>query len=88
MPIFDMRCPSCEKIKKDVFVHSYKNEIECKQCHVNMKKLVPSRINLDILPNGGVFLKHVSAEGQHFNSKKEMRQYEKDHNVQLSYLGH
>jgi len=88
MPIYDFKCPGCGRKQKDVFVKSWDEKVKCIQCGADMKKLVPTGVVADVFPSEGVFLKHVSANGHRFHSKKEMRQYEKDHNVKLGYLGH
>lgn len=88
MPIYDFLCSNCDSKRNDVFVKAWDEEVKCNQCHENMQKLVPTNISANVFPADGVHLKHVSPEGHTFHSTKEMRQYEKDKNVQLGYLGH
>jgi hypothetical protein len=91
MPIFDYKCPECGGIKKDVFVKHWATPIYCKgQCYspdkiVKMEKL-PSRFFADVFPSEGIFLEHVSPEGKTFHSKKEMRQYAREHDLELGAL--
>ena len=86
MPIFDYKCPVCERKDNDVFVHSYKDIVKCKRCRSVMSKLVPNRVNAKVFPSNGVFLEHVSPTGKTFHSTQQMRKYEKEHNVELGYL--
>jgi len=86
MPVFDYECPNCGRKVLDNFVHRFDAKVKCKQCGSNMSKLVPTRIVADTFPADGVYLEHVSPEGKTFYSKKEMRQYERDNNVELGYL--
>ena len=84
MPIYDFKCLKCGKEKKDVFTRSWEEIVKC-ECGKEMQK-VPSRFMPDVFPAEGLHLEHVSPEGKTFHSKKEMRQYEKDHNVELGAL--
>ena len=89
MPIFDYRCPSCKHEDFDVFVSKYDEIVRCLQCGSEMSKLLTMSKQAkfaDVFPAEGVFLKHVSPEGKTFFSKKEMRSYEREHNVELGYL--
>lgn len=86
MPVYDYLCPCCGRRQDDIFVHRYDREVKCVQCKGKMKRLISTRVRADVFPEKGVYLEHVSAEGKTFYSKKEMRQYEKDHDVELAYL--
>ncbi len=88
MPIYDFCCPSCNKKQKDIFVKSWEEKVKCKQCNVVMKKLICTGVAAHVFPSEGVFLKHVSAKGHRFHSTGEMRAYEKEHKINLGYLGH
>ncbi len=83
MPIYDMIC-ICGLEKKDVFTRSWSEDIRC-DCGKVMRKR-PSRFFPDVFPNGGIFLEHVSPSGETFYSKKEMRQYAKDNDLELGAL--
>ena len=94
MPIFDYKCKQCEVRINDVFVRHYAEAVKCKQCGAKMSKLVPTGIAADVFPtqysgrtaHDGVYLEHVSPEGQTFYSKKEMKKYAKDKKLELGYL--
>ncbi len=87
MPIFNYRCPECDEVKKDVFVKHWDTLIVCSHNHPSVKmEKIPSRFMVDLFPNGGIFLEHVSPEGKTFHSKKEMRQYAKEHDLELGAL--
>lgn len=87
MPIFNYRCPECGNIQKDCFVKAWDQFVGCSLGHsqVQMEK-IPSRFMADIFPKDGIFLEHVSSEGKTFHSKKEMRQYAKEHDLELGAL--
>jgi len=91
MPIFDFRCPECDNVEKDVFLKSWdspwfcNNKINENLCLHQMEK-IPSRFLAAIFPNGGIFLEHVSPEGKTFYSKKEMREYATEHDLELGAL--
>lgn len=86
MPIYDYKCPSCKKVKKDILVTDRKEVIKCAQCHENMKRLFPNRFSNHTFPNGGIFLEHVSPTGKTFHSKQEMKDYAKKNNLELGAL--
>ncbi len=89
MPIFDYKCPSCKRKQDDVFVHKHDVKVKCLQCHAIMTRLFSFGNRppvVDVFPTDGIFLKNVSAEGKTFYSKKEMRAYERKHDVELGYL--
>lgn len=94
MPIFDFKCPDCGIIKNDELVKKPGSHVKCDQCRIKMKKLVPNRIKVDVFPRvgsgigneSGVYLEHVSPTGQTFQSKKEMRKFEKETGMELGYL--
>lgn len=60
--------------------------IKCIQCHEDMKRLVPNRINPHIFPADGIFFEHASAKGERFHSKKEIREYSKKHDMDFDIL--
>ena len=91
MPVFDFKCPGCELKKDDVFVHRHDAVVKCTRCGAQMKRLFTTSakfVAADVFPAEGVHLEHVSPEGHTFHSKQEMRDYEREHNVTLGYLGH
>jgi len=51
-----------------------------------MNRLVSKGIVGRVFPADGVYLEHVSPKGKTFYSRKEMKDYEKKHNVELGYL--
>ncbi len=76
MPIYDLKCPSCEAVKRDVYCRHYEEKVKCSSCQAVMRRLV-SRFNADVFPADGIFLEHVGARGKLFRSKQEMRDHEK-----------
>lgn len=86
-PIYDFQCLECNKREIDVFVHSWDDEITCKECgSKKMTKLYSGFPVPHIFPKDGIFLTNVSAKGKLFHSKKEMRKYAKDHDLELGAL--
>ena len=77
MPIYDLKCPSCSNIKRDVYCRGYKEQVKCNKCSTAMQRLVCRVIADATIPKGGLFLEHVEAHGKTFHSKKEMRDYER-----------
>lgn len=88
MPIYDYECLSCKTKETDVFTRSWDEKRKCKACGKIMKRLFPidSRFYPDIFPAEGIFLEHVSPEGKRFFSKKEMRDYAEEHDLELGAL--
>jgi len=90
MPVFDYKCKACERKITDEFVHRFDDDVVCKQCGAVMSKLVPLRIKSGEMSRNdqldGVYLEHVSPNGETFHSKREMKKYAKDNNLQLGYL--
>jgi len=86
MPIFDYKCPSCNKVKKNVFIKNREEVIKCSQCHEDMKRLFPLSFVPHIWPADGIFLEHVSSKGKRFFSKKEMKTYAKRNNLEIAML--
>ena len=91
MPIFDYKCPHCEVKRTDEFVHNYADAVKCVRCGARMVKLFSGQNiksgemkRTDQL--NGVYLEHVSANGETFHSKQEMRKYAKTNNLTLGYL--
>ena len=86
MPIFDFRCKNCGKEMLDTFVSKWDTLVTCKHCGREEQEKIPSRFLAAVFPNGGIFLEHVSSEGKTFHSKKEMRQYAKEYDLELGAL--
>ena len=87
MPIFDYKCPHCNKKSVNVFVKHYKDKVKCTRCGAFMCKLVSSfKANAHVFPADGVYLEHVSPQGKTFKSKKEMVRYANKNNLDLGYL--
>jgi len=85
MPIYDMKCVTCGRVEKDVFTRSWEEEVTCTSDGGKMEK-IPARFFADVFPADGIFLEHVSPEGRLFHSKKEMKAYAKEHDLQLGAL--
>lgn len=85
MPIYDFKCPKCKSQKNDVFTQSWDEKVLCDDCKIEMRK-IPSRFFPDVFPSEGIHLKHVSSEGKTFYSKKEMRKYAKENDLELGAL--
>jgi len=78
MPFFNYKCPHCNCIVNDVFVHKFDNEVKCSNCKAVMKRLFSSKfVGAKCFPREGIFLEHVSARGKTFHSEREMRDFEK-----------
>ncbi len=86
MPIFDYICPNCRSVKRDVLTRIRSKEVKCSRCRDAMKRLVPTGVQADVFPADGVYLEHVSANGETFHSKGEMKRYAKENKLELGYL--
>jgi len=86
MPIYDMKCPHCNHIVRDKFIKSWDEKVKCLRCGATLKRLISTGINAKVFPADGVYLEHVSPKGKTFHSTKEMRDYERKHDVELGYL--
>ena len=86
MPIYDFKCPSCQRKLVDYPVQNRDEEVKCVQCHAIMKRLFPTSFKPMVLPRGGLYLEHVSPEGKTFYSYGEMRRYAKKHDLELGAL--
>jgi putative FmdB family regulatory protein len=76
MPIYDLKCPSCNHILRNEYRRSPDEKIKCPRCRALTKRLVCS-FSPHVFPSEGIFLEHASPEGKRFFSKREMREYEK-----------
>ena len=89
MPVYDFICKKCNKELKDEFVHSWEEAPSC--CNRQMERLFPvptirfkhERIGGIIFPIDGVTIDHAEANPVHFNSYKELKEYEKKNNVMI-----
>ena len=86
MPRFDFKCPDCDSIKRDEYVPKPGCWVKCTCGCRKMIRLVSRVGRVSVFPDKGVYLEHVSAKGKTFYSKKEMRDYEKEHNMEIHYL--
>jgi len=86
MPIYDFKCPHCNHIVRDKFTKSWDEEVKCPRCRATLKKLISTGIAAIVFPADGVYLEHVSPKGKRFHSRKEMKKYAKEHDLELGYL--
>ena len=87
MPIYDFKCPSCEKKLNDCYLKNREEIVKCTRCRTEMKRLFPNRVSGYCFPQEGIYLEHVSAKGETFHSTREMRDYAKKHDLELGALG-
>ncbi len=92
MPIFDYKCPECGATK-ELLVKYHDARILCTVCldHLGRDKKVfmtklPSVPNMHLFPIDGIHLANVSAEGETFHSKNEMKKYARENDVELGAL--
>ena len=77
MPLYDYKCPCCERKLKDRLVKDKDEEVKCIQCNTPMHRLFPSSVSVQIFPSEGIFFEHTSDKGDTFYSKKEMKEFSK-----------
>ena len=88
MPIYNFKCKVCKKVLEDELTVSWEQIPTC--CNQPMIRLFPvptidnkRRVGGTIFPIGGVTIQHVEANPVHFNSRQELKNYEKEHNVEI-----
>ncbi len=86
MPVYDYKCLSCSSRIDDEFVHNRDHVVVCPICDIQMIRLFPNRITVHVFPPEGIYLEHVSADGETFHSKSEMKRYAKENNLELGAL--
>ena len=84
MPIYDTKCLVCGNLDVDVFAR-FGESIKCSKCGGQCERL-PCVFNPQLFPSDGIFLRHVSPEGKRFFSKKEMKDYAREHDLELGAL--
>jgi len=84
MPLYDYKCDACGSELKDVLQRFDDDDMTC-ECGALMSR-VPGMFNAHIFPSDGIFLRHVSAKGERFYSKQEMKDYARKHDLQLGVL--
>lgn len=85
MPIYDYKCPKCDTTVEE-FVHNSEEAVTCQTCGQPMTRQFPLSFNFHAWPAEGVYLEHVSATGETFHSKGEMKRYAKEHDLELGAL--
>jgi len=86
MPVFDYKCKNCQNRLNDEFVWKYDAVVTCPRCGERMQRLITNRFVADCFPAEGIHLKHVCAGGKTFYSKREMKRYAKEHDLELGAL--
>ena len=81
-----MLCPNCGKKDIDVLLLNRKELHKCTRCGAYMKCLFPTSFNPHVWPSEGIYLEHVCPEGKRFYSKKEMKEYAKNNNLEIAML--
>lgn len=51
MPLFDFRCPKCDKVEEHI-IRKPDVIIKCKECGVEMKRLVSSNVSFRLYGEG------------------------------------
>lgn len=81
MPVYDFKCRACGGIE-ELIVPSSIRESTCLACGSPSFRL-PSFPNVHVFPAEGVYIRDVSATGETFHSRAEMRAYEKAHDLEI-----
>ena len=82
MPIFDLQCSVCGQKKLDEFLHNDKQIPVC--CGEKMKKMI-AMIHPGF-PKYGLTLTNVESQPVHFESRKQLLNYKRKHNLELGAL--
>ena len=83
MPLYDLMCPECGNTEIDHYCSMHDDLPKC--CGKFMIKQVPTGIQSGF-PEFGITLTNVEEKPVHFTSKRQMREYERKHNVELGAL--
>jgi hypothetical protein len=51
-----------------------------------MTREFPCSARINVFPSQGIFLQNVSAEGKHFSTKRELKDFARDNNLELGAL--
>lgn len=81
MPVYDFKCWSCGE-KEELIVPSSVHDGACSKCGSPSFRL-PSFPNVHVFPAEGIYIRDVSATGETFHSRAEMRAYEKAHDLEI-----
>lgn len=85
MPIYDLRCPECLTIQKDVVQRADAIQERC-DCGATVERvwLPKGAPNVHIFLEG--FYEHVSYEGKHFSSRRQLKDYCKENGLVMDYV--
>jgi len=85
MPLYDYKCNWCG-FEEEQFVHDLNDTVRCTVCRRKMSRQFPTSARIGVFPSNGIFLEHVSPEGKHFSSKKELKDFARDNDLELGAL--
>lgn len=85
MLTYNYICSKCTKVKANWIVDNIDEEVLCK-CGAIMKRQFPCSVQVEHFPIDGIRLEHVSPTGETFHSKRAMRKYAHEHDLDLGYL--
>jgi hypothetical protein len=81
MPLFDMKCGNCGLVENDVLLTRYDSPHVCR-CGTKMSR-VPGAVVPRCFPSDGVFLEHVSPTGETFHNRREIKEFERKHDIYI-----
>ena len=87
MPLYDYICPKCKNEQRD-FVWKWEEEVDCEECGELTERQFPTSMGPIGFgwPEGGVTLEHAESQPIHLKTRREAKDYERKHNVQLGCL--
>jgi hypothetical protein len=83
MPIYDLACTKCEKVLLDEYVPVA--DVLPKCCGLAMRKQAVNAIHPGF-PKGGLTLTNVDVKPVHFETRNQLRDYKRKHNLQLGAM--
>ena len=88
MPVYDFICKICGKTFENSYRKTWEDVPEC--CSQPMERMFPvptikraDKVGGTIFPVGGVTIEHCAAEPVFFATYRDLKNYEKKHNMQI-----
>jgi putative FmdB family regulatory protein len=87
MPLYQYKCLKCQT-EEEEFVFKWDEEVLCEGCQSPKERQFPTHMGPIGFgwPEGGITLEHAESQPIHLKTRKQAKQYERKHNVQLGCL--
>ena len=87
MPLYNYICPTC-KDEGEEFVFKWEEEVLCEECKTAKERQFPTSMGPISFgwPEDGITLENAEANPIHLKTRRQAKEYERKHNVQLGCL--